>query len=360
MSVNDAVELTELGLLKRAAPIVDLLAGRLPTSKELTELTSEFGRELAAAVLWRAVSQSEFHGAFSRSVRSTKLATLEQLRPLTSQFEITLIASNFMQSGRNWGDHVDEWRTWARALGFTTDDIATRSGASVSANARLISEHLRGSRQPKARIMLSYGQGTSELRYLFDRRLDRNLDRRLEHGGRERKGDAVSELSGIRGWISVCGSFAGSQLATELKRNFLLRAKTQLAMRMDGRNPLTLKESATDFPLWRRPSQVPTETMVASLFGIPYLTQVPIELRASYLRLSNIGPNDGVLLSADSIVHPGLAVPVPGLTHRAESVILEPMLKRLMLAIATMMAETNQSPERALELQDAREVIKDY
>jgi hypothetical protein len=100
--------------------------------------------------------------------------------------------------------------------------------------------------------------------------------------------------------------------------------------------------------------------MVASLFGIPYLTQVPIELRASYLRLSNIGPNDGVLLSADGIVHPGLAVPVPGLTHRAESVILEPMLKRLMLAIATMMAETNQSPERALELQDAREVIKDY
>ena len=60
-----------------------------------------------------------------------------------------------------------------------------------------------------------------------------------------------------------------------------------------------------------------------------------MNLMVSYEQLSReIGPNDGAIGVYESIAHPGLIVPVAGMTHNVENVKIEPIFKRLLAIIA--------------------------
>ena len=319
---------TEMGLLQKALPFVEKLHGRLPSHTELREIQKEYGVDFATAVLWRALHCSELHGPFARQVRGFDLTQLMSahapMREITRQFEVVLVASNLPESGRAWGDHVELWRLWARELGFTTDDIQTSARNTVAGNARVIADHLADRYHPH-RILVTFGQGTSEFRFL--------LEKRLADRGRN-----IGALASVRAWLNVCGSFGGSQRHANIQRNWKKRIPAQWNMRLRGRQPLSLSETSSDFSLWRNKINVPPETLVASLFGVTYGAQMPQGSRATFLELAKSGPNDGAVLALDAIAHPGLAVPVQGLTARGESQMLEPMLKKLLLTTADTMA----------------------
>ena len=327
---------TQMSLLLRAIPIVQQMAGRLPTADELRQITREYGLEFANVILLQAAAENPLHGPFARQVRSA--ASKTGSRELANKFEVTLVASNLSQSGRAWGDHVEEWRQWARGLGFKTDDIQTNPGFSVSENARLIKRHLID-HQSQNRIFVTYGQGTSELRLLFDKSLS-NRDKQFP------------ELSQIRGWINICGSFAGSAWCKKINENFLHALVSRLSLRLAGRNPSVLLETSSDFTLWRRSINVPANMLATSIVGISSLKQMPFHLRKSFSYLSTMGPNDGAVLALDAIAHPGLFFPVQGLTQKAESELLKPILERLLIATAQTMSDTvKESVRSGLELE---------
>jgi hypothetical protein len=168
------------------------------------------------------------------------------------------------------------------------------------------------------------------------------------------------EVAGIRAWVNVCGSFAGATTSRISQENRLKRLLLRLRMKVAGRNPITLAETSSLFPLWRRPLPMPPGLLITSLIGVPYRPQIPVGtgLNLSYDELAKTSPNDGVVTVLEAAAHPGYLVPIPGMSHRAEDRLLEPFFKRLLGVIATSMGITesvdkkNEKPEYpALQLE---------
>lgn len=309
-------DLTEMDLAHKASILAQAFQGRLPTTNELNNITEELGLELATAVFLRTLQDSKMHGGFARTVRSFDFRGWDAVTARAAKVEVAVIASNLFQSGRKWGDHVEDWRMWARDLGFTTDVIETEPRRSVASNARVIFEYL--ARSPnRRRIIVTYGQGSAEFRYLLHRRVYR-----------EERDPIPEEVTQICGWLNVCGAFAGASSSRYFQENRVRRLLARLRMKVAGRNPMTLAETSSLFPLWRKPLPVLPGLDIASIVAVPYRAQIPPSLLSLYCELGKSVPNDGAVSVIEASAHPGSILAVPGLTHRAESHLLEPVFKR--------------------------------
>ncbi|MEK7358655.1 MAG: hypothetical protein AAB250_19580, partial [Bdellovibrionota bacterium] len=248
-------------------------------------------------------------------------------------------ASNTYQSGRKWGDHVDTWMTWARSMGLTTDWVPTDSVASVSDNARILSRYLINNPHPN-RIIVTYGQGASELRSLFLNRLGergRPIERPAE------------EFNGFRLWLNVCGSYGGTASNEDLLRTTFARARTAIGMRLARRNPIVLEETRVSAASMKRIPAFPEDMGVINVIGLPLRSQLPMGLNRAYYDLSKKGPTDGVLSLYQMIAHPGLIVPIPAMAHTAPDFKLEPVYKRILslfLDTATVRVPGSESGTR--------------
>lgn len=313
-------DFSEVALTRKADLILEAFGGRMPTAPELLNISEELGVELATAVYLRSLQESETHGALNRKLRAFDL---NQWNPASAgDVEVTIIASNFLLSGRRWGAHVEPWRAWARELGLKSEVIETDPRRSVAANARLIFEFL--TRDPDTpRLIVSYGQGSAEMRYLLHRRVNRDPANPLPE-----------ELENVRGWISVCGACSGATWSQMIQASRLQHLLFRLRMKVAGRNPITLAETSPAFPLWRKPMPVPKGMAVISIIGVPYRWQVSKGLRPSYDRMATKFPNDGLVHVFEAAAYPGLIVPLSGLDHSAADAVLEPVLKRLFAILA--------------------------
>jgi hypothetical protein len=333
---NSAGDWTELGLRFRALPLAQAFAGRLPSRAELREATQAFGVEIASAMLHQAVREAKPDGAFLREVFATRATDIfsVETRELASEFEVTIVASQLMQSGRKWGDHVERWRMLARSQGFTTDSIDTRADASVAENARLILRHLSEPTRAR-RIIVTYGQGALELR--------RVLQAEGEKAERAR--------ASIAAWINVCGAVYGSTSSQWLRRTWWSSIRSQVALQRSGRHSAALVETDAAHPLVRAdfwslplPSVADWHSLefpVVNFFGLPYQSQLPRGLNRTYLELSRLEPNDGAVLASEAIVLGGLALPVSGMSHRAEGAQFEPVYQRLLVQLARRLAKAS-------------------
>lgn len=314
-------DLTELALAHKAGMLAGPFRGRIPSAIELRNITEELGVELATAVYIRTLHDSNFHGPFIRSVRAFDFKGWDQASARAAKIEVVVIASNSFEAGRPWGEHVDEWRSWARDLGFTTDVIETDQRRSVAANARVIFEYL--ARRPnRERIIVSYGQGSAEFRYLLHRRVNRDP-----------KEPIPEEIEQVRAWMSVCGAGAGSSASTYCQDHRIRRLLARLRMKVAGRNPITLAETSTNFPLWRIPIPTPPKFAIASVVAVPYRQHIPPAMLGLFNELSKSSPNDGVVGVAEASLPSGWIIPVLGMNHRADGLILEPVFKRTLAAL---------------------------
>jgi hypothetical protein len=313
---------TDMALAYRADYLAKAFQGRLPTAAELKNITEELGIEVATAVFLKTVQDSNTHGPFAREVRSFDFKGWDTLASKAAAIEVAVVASNLFQSGRKWGDHVDEYRTWARDLGFTTDVIETDPRRSVASNARVIFEYL--ARSPtRPRIILTYGQGSAEFRYMLHRRVNRDPSEMLPE-----------EIENVRGWLSICGAFSGASSSRHIQENRISRLLARLRMKVAGRNPVALAETSSNFPLWRMPLPLPPKLSIASIVGVPYRAQVPLGINVLYDEIAKSSPNDGCVSVIEASAHPGLLMPVQGLHHRAPASMLEPYFKRTLAVLS--------------------------
>jgi hypothetical protein len=331
-------DFTDVALSHKASLLAQAFRGRLPTSIELKNITEELGVEIATALFWRTLQESNAHGGFAREVRGVDFSKWDKAAARASGIEVVVIASNLFQSGRQWGDHVEMWRAWARDLGFTTDMIETNPRMSVAANARVIFEYLARSPQ-RARVIVSYGQGSAEFRYLMHRRVNRDP-----------RDPIPEEIAQIKGWINVCGAYGGSSTSRFIQENRLRRLLMRLRMKVAGRNPITLAETAASFPLWRRPMPLLPGMEVVSVVAVPYRDQIPAGLQGYYDLVAKDAPNDGVVSVSEATAHHGFVLPVAGMTHQAEKAKLEPMLKRTLAVMARRLGVGVDSSQDELKL----------
>ncbi|RYZ70968.1 MAG: hypothetical protein EOP05_12580, partial [Proteobacteria bacterium] len=168
-SAKHDADLSEMGLKVRAAPLAEAFKDRLPLARELQDINEHFGVEIAQTVFASALERLPSYGPFIKRVRSFDLKKYSA-QNAASNFEVTIIESQLPLSGRKWGDHAEEWRAWARGLGFKTDVISTLPTNDIWENAALISSHLLSNPHPR-RILITLGQGAAEVRSLLTRRL---------------------------------------------------------------------------------------------------------------------------------------------------------------------------------------------
>jgi hypothetical protein len=342
---------SEIGLIRRATPLVDAFGGRLPLSRELADIREHFGREIAQTVFTQSLERSKIYGAMIRRVRSFDPRTYSSIRDRASSFEVTIVRSTLPIRGIEWGAFAETWQTWARSMGFTTDIIDTHEENDLRANARIISTYLFSNPHPR-RILVTYGQGASEFRSLLatrmglrgletDSRPGRGSDLRadLSSGRSSELSSDGNELSSIHTWINVAGAVGGAAFA-RLENDSRWRSMLVKLTGFFGHFSIQdrarrLRELDSRLPAWRALPNYPPQLRVINLVGLPTMNVTPLNLLVAHEQLSReIGLNDGAIGLYEAIAHPGLIVPIPGMTHNVESVKLEPILKRVLAMIA--------------------------
>jgi hypothetical protein len=325
------VDLTEVALIRRAAPLVDAFSGRLPLAREIADINEHFGVEVAQSVFTQALERSPHYNAFIRRVRSYDARQLASVRDHARNFEVTLVRSTLPLRGIAWGEFAEKWQTWARSLGFTTDTIDTLEENDIRQNARVISTYLFSNPHPR-RILVTYGQGAAEFRALLNSRLG-------VRDGSAPDDSAAGELGSIHTWINVAGAFGGAGVARMKNESWISSLTVELS-KYFGRNLIRtraqrLRELDSRLPAWRSLPRFPSKLQVINVVGQPLRNDMPINLLVSYDHLAReFGPNDGAVGLFESIAHPGLIVPIPGLSQNIESPKFEPVFKRILAIIA--------------------------
>jgi hypothetical protein len=309
-------DFTEASLQFKALKLAQSFDGRLPMADELRNVTEELGIEIATNLLVESIKLSRTHGEWLARLRQLTPKDLNLIRADAGSYEVTIVASNLSQSGREWADHVEPWRQWARELGFTTDTIETDRHLSIAENARTIQYHLMALRRPK-RILITYGQGAAEVRFWLQKSQHKIIG----------TSELPPELADVHAWINVCGAYNGAKSSQWMKSSRPRRFFNELDLRFRGRSKKALIETSSDFPMWNERTILPKHWLVMNIFGLAYQNQMQTGLHSSFFELSKSMPNDGVVQSADAMA-PGYAIPIMGMNHRASEAKLKPVMRR--------------------------------
>ena len=301
----------DLQLAFEAKEILRTLAGRLPSWLELEAIREEQGFEIAQAVFYRSILQSQPHSGFIRHVQTIKPGFHDHSEG-KSPIEVVIVPST-MPGAAVWGAHVEWMRKNAREMGFTTEVIDTDKKDSVAGNAWRIGEHLKSTKAERI-LMVTTGRGSAELRMYLQRR-----------------GKNAVEPKKIRGWLNINGCAHGSRLFEDRMQSKLRRIGSQLTSTLLGKKDFTVaSELATSFPLWREQLAVHQKLMTVSVFGLILPNQVPVGGREAFATLEKLGVNDGCVLAREAIIRPGMLYPIQGMSHALDETIFQGHLQRLL------------------------------
>jgi hypothetical protein len=332
---SDASDRTLVNLTHKSAMIVDAFPDRIPNARELEDMTRSFGLELVSVALAKILSSISPNRIFlervDRTYRDIRLDSRtfkereKDLResharvPLEERAELCVIESvSPLTPGAKWGAHVEDWRSWGRRAGLTTDVIQTIRGKSLIANAEIIRREL-ASQPHDRRIIATIGQGSAEFRLLIEQLLK----------------TAPHELDGIQMWINVAGLVRGGTGITKRRSTWWSEKMMALSCALRGwPSSIGRQLSSVNPRLRAEPELQGLPFVCVSMVGFPNVTQVPAGLKGAFMDLARTGPNDGVTLFHESIVRPGYIVPIPGMSHRAEIERLGPWFQAVLAAFA--------------------------
>lgn len=333
---DEASDLAVMNLAHKSAMIVEAFPDRIPNARELEDMTRAFGLELVTLSLTKILSNVSpnkyFLDRVDRVYRDIRLSSGEvpesramRSRPLDERAELCVIESvDPLTPGASWGGHVEQWRSWARRSGLTTDVIQTKKSNSLLANAEIIRREL-ASHPHDRRIIATLGQGSAEFRLLLEQLLK----------------TAPHELDGIQMWLNVAGLIRGGSGVAMKRSNFWDRKTLEVTARLRGW-PASMPHqlSPTNPRLRLEPELQGLPFVCVSMVGFPRVADVPAGLKSSYLAMSSVGPSDGLALFHESILRPGYVVPVPGMSHRAEPERLGPWFQAVLSSFEFDRAKT--------------------
>ncbi len=328
---SEASDLTLVNLTHKSAMIVDAFPDRIPNARELKDMTRAFGLELVSVSLAKILSTVSPNKFFlervdrhyrdirldSRGV-SQRMVTHANV-PQDERAELCVIESvSPLTPGAKWGAHVEEWRSWGRRAGLTTDVIQTNKNNSLIANAEVIRKELANQPHDR-RIIATIGQGSAEFRLLLEQLLK----------------TAPHELEGIQMWINVSGLVRGGSGIANRRSSWWTRKTMALTCALRGWPASIGRQLSSLNPRLRvEPELRGLPFVCVSMVGFPSVTQVPAGLKGEFIELARTGPNDGVAHFHESIIRPGYVVPIPGMSHRSESERLGPWFQAVLTAFA--------------------------
>ena len=281
-SIDPLIGISDVELVRRARPLAESFHGLLPTSSEIEHLTKHVGAMIAGEVFYQTVIRSPRQAELNQRIRAQEPP---EIRPVHPKFpEIIVVHSQPAMLQRKWGDHVPVWRQWARASGFRTDEIVTSPKALISENVDAFEQYF-ARRNGETCIVVTYGQGSAEFRFWYERR----------YANEHRK----SMTAGIVGWLDICGTAFGSTYAQKLSERSVEAWVRRLRFKLTGRDIVTQRELEPRFEWWAQEFAPGAPLWRVAIVGLPQ--NPPLDLREGYDLIAREAPSDGRESLIDSL-----------------------------------------------------------
>jgi len=296
----------DLALRREAKPLAAALGGNLPEAARLRALTEERGVDFATAMLYEAFRAHPMHGAFAERVDSLALPR-ERGACGTLVLVPGLVWEDYPQLGADGQLVMDV----ARRLGFIAHRVPVGGRAAPSDNARAILSDIAKLDVVDA-WLVSLSKGSADLRFAMSGRF------------------GSFPWHKFRGWVNICGSPNGSDLAARMTGSPLRRLAAR-ATCLASRIPFqAMLEISSRHALWSDSIKVPPAFRMISVVGLPLEWHLSRMLASRHRLLAPLGPNDGVVLCMNAFVSPGLVYPLWGYDHYFRGPEIVPLSYRLL------------------------------
>ncbi len=294
-------------LVRNGGTAPGLDPGRLPDQARLRELGLEVSVDFAALAFARALGADErsraVQAVFDRLVRDGPARSEEALRQPGAFPYTVLFAPAWLYRSHPWtGADFARQRRLLDRMGIGNRLIETAESGSVEDNAAAIAAAVREAAGDGGDLILvSTSKSGAEVAVALSRLL------------------SPEEAASVVGWLNVGGALRGTPLADAALRppaSWL----TRFVFGITGWNWSSLTSIATG-PSRKRlhGARLPDSIAVVNLVAVPLSGSVGRKASWGYKVLRRHGPNDGVVLLADTIWPGGANLVVLGSDHLFDS-----------------------------------------
>lgn len=277
--------------------------GWIPDQAWLRERAAEVSMDFAALAFAHAIGADErsraVQAAFDRSLRDGPARS----RDLLSQrggfpFTVLFAPAWFYRSYPDNGSDFARQRRLLDRLGIAHRLIETAESGSVEDNAATIAAAVReAGRRRETVILVSVSKSGAEVALALSRVL------------------TTEETAPVAGWVNAAGALYGTPLAdAALRPPVSWMARFVFWAAGWSRDGLT---SMATGPSRRRleSARLPESIAVVNLVAVPVSGSIGTQVVLGYNMLHHHGPNDGVVLLADTVWHGGANIVALGADH---------------------------------------------
>jgi hypothetical protein len=223
--------------------------------------------------------------AFEQRWRTLE-AGLTTESPTVDSVRVILLPGAFHKEFPRFGSGGGHVLDLCKQLGVPADRVPLLSLGRVSENVELIRKHFEENTHPGEKwIIVSISKSGTEFRTFFE--------------------TYPNLVHNVAGWINIAGLVKGSPIADMMRESFWRSRILRAFLRAKGGSEGVMK--------------LPLDLTVVNVVGFPY-GKVSRSLRNRYVYLSQFGTNDAGVLHKDSIVEPGVVLPILGADHYCGSV----------------------------------------
>jgi hypothetical protein len=290
--------------VRDARPTADVTSpAPLPEQRALRELAEVVSLDFAALSFAQALSvdgrSRTVQAALHRALMDGPVRSEQALRAPNSFPYTVLFAPSWMyRSHPETGADFARQRQLLDRLGIPHALIPTRQSAAVDDNAVIIADAIRAlGLRGEGVVLVSASKSGAEVAFALSRVL------------------TPEESSRVVAWVNIVGALAGSPLAdTALRPPLSWLARTVFWVRgwdFAGLTSLATAPSRARLSGGRMPESI----AVLNVVGVPTSRTVGLKVWTGYQLLRRHGPNDGVVLLADTVWPGGINLVSIGPDH---------------------------------------------
>lgn len=272
-------------------------------NQSYTHLYKTVGNDLATRILYLYFIEKK-NAAFFQYINHLSTTPFENKKNI----KFVIVPGMYYREYPEMGSDGKLFIDIAKRLGFVTEMVNTDSLGMASQNSSMIKEVMDASCEDEI-WLISLSRGSLEVRGYLQKHI-------------------ASLPKNLRGWINIGGICFGTKLADRQFENGYKKLATRLGCFFLDINYQGLVE-LTHLPNWQPPFPDLKQLAMIHVVGMPLSCHISKPLQKRYLRLSELGPNDGMILLSDYLNLPGMVYPLWGVDHLLRSSTVSELVYKL-------------------------------
>jgi len=272
--------------------------GDVPDRDELKRLSDEFSVDFAALYLAdkiaRVPANRRFHSLFDQMYESTGAGLRQghvQLPAAAAEYDVLFVPTYLYTRFMARGASLHEPREALEKVGFKCYFVETRDDGPIESNAELVANAIRARAKDGRRlIIITASKSSSEVALALTK---------LGAAGTHH----------VAAWINAMGALQGTPLVDDN----VLPELEWIVGKVDPAGGISMS-TATSRPRFAS-FRVPSPVFVVNVIAIPTSGSVTFRGRRGYYPMLKHGPNDGMVLLADTLYPGGVTLAQLGSDH---------------------------------------------